>query len=338
MHSLKSFRKNSFIIIVVTLIVLYFVLRDQFTEVVHALSTVNIGWILLAILFFLLSIFVRSYVNYKSINNKKKITLMEAFKHNTIIQFFNGITPFSIGGQPMELYMIRSHNIKTTEATNIVIQNFIFYQFALVILGAVAVLYNFIFRIFPEVTLLRNLVLIGFIFNALVAVMLIVVAVSKRFTRKCMHIVLAIGSKIKVIKDKEKMEDKLTLKLKEFHDSAKELNKRKKLLVFGVLLNIVSLICLYIVPLFVLYSLGEFNDVSVLGAITASAYIMVMGSFVPLPGGAGGVEFGYLQFFGSFIAGPILTTSLLIWRVITYYLGMIIGGIAFNFDKKGEMK
>ena len=41
-------------------------------------------------------------------------------------------------------------------------------------------------------------------------------------------------------------------KLDDFHASAKKLRKRKKLFVYGVLINIVSLVCLYIIPLFAL--------------------------------------------------------------------------------------
>ena len=39
-------------------------------------------------------------------------SLKEAIKHNIIVQFFNGITPFSTGGQPMEVYMLKEHGIK----------------------------------------------------------------------------------------------------------------------------------------------------------------------------------------------------------------------------------
>ena len=34
----------------------------------------------------------------------------------------------------------------------------------------------------------------------------------------------------------------------------------------------------------------------------------------------------------------LLNSLLLTWRFITYYLGMILGGILFSTEKKGEEK
>ena len=75
-----------------------------------------------------------------------------------------------------------------------------------------------------------------------------------------------------------------------------------------------------------------------LTAIVASAYTLIIGSFVPIPGGTGGIEYGFLRFFGTFNTGATLSAILLIWRFITYYLGMILGGILFSTEKKGEEK
>ena len=59
-----------------------------------------------------------------------------------------------------------------------------------------------------------------------------------------------------------------------------------------------------------------------------------MGSFVPIPGASGGIEYGFTQFFGNFIGLEYISAVLLIWRTITYYLGMIIGALLFNLEKK----
>jgi len=336
MHNVKNMKRNMILIFFVTAIVLFFVLKDEFNQIVGEFAKVDIKYILIAVFFFFLSMFIRGYVNYKSVNNKKKISLMESFKHIVIVQFFNNVTPFSLGGQPMEIYMIQKHNIKTADATNITIQNFIFYQLGLVIFGLIAVSYNYIYGVFPPGSLLKKLVLLGFIFNTFVVFMLFFIMLSKKFTDKVMHIIVFLCTKIRIVKNKEKTIDKWKIKLEEFHNGAKELRKRKALFVYGALLNVVSLGCLYLVPLFVMFSLGNFTDVNVMETLTASAYIMIIASSIPIPGGTGGAEFGYLYFFGSFVKGPVLTTSLLIWRFITYYLGILVGGIALNFDKKGE--
>ena len=75
-------------------------------------------------------------------------------------------------------------------------------------------------------------------------------------------------------------------------------------------------------------------DINLGISIITTAYIMVSGSFIPLPGGTGGLEYSFVSFFGNFITGSKLTALMIIWRFITYYLGMIIGGVMLNIGKK----
>ena len=97
-----------------------------------------------------------------------------------------------------------------------------------------------------------------------------------------------------------------------------------------ILVNLIALSFLYIIPMFVLFAMGDFSSLNVFNTIITSAYVMLIGSFVPIPGGTGGLEYGFVKFYGTFIGGSVLTSIMLIWRFITYYFGLIIGAIAFN--------
>ena len=130
------------------------------------------------------------------------------------------------------------------------------------------------------------------------------------------------------------MKEKWDARLEEFHISAKQLRKRKKLFIGGVFFNLLSLTCLYIVPLFITYGFQDFTSLNIADTLTASAYVLIMGAFVPIPGASGGMEYGFLKFFGNFIPKVTLSASLLIWRFITYYLGMIVGALMFSMEKK----
>ena len=69
-------------------------------------------------------------------------------------------------------------------------------------------------------------------------------------------------------------------------------------------------------------------------SIIASAYIMMVGSFVPIPGGTGGLEYAFVVFYSNFIKGPVLNAIMLLWRFITYYFGMIVGAITLTLKRK----
>ena len=330
MNIIKNIKKNTFLLIIITGIVLYIVLKDDFKDIVDILTKIDIKYILLAFLFYALFIVIKGFVNYKITNDKSKLSLKEAIKHNIITQFFNGVTPFSTGGQPMEVYMLMEHDIPIAKATNQTIQSFIFYQIALVICGSIAVINNFLFPIFPKVRILQILVLLGFAINVLVVVFLILISRSKRVTNKLSKISIKVLKKLKRNVDEEDIKQKFS----DYHEGFKELRKRKRLFVGGVLLNIISLLCLYIVPMFLLYSMGDFTSFTINNTVTASAYVYIIGGFVPIPGASGGIEFGFTKFFGNFIVGHKLSAVLLLWRFITYYVGVIIGALVFNFEKK----
>ena len=330
MKLIQNIKKNTIILLSITVIILYIILKDDFNDIVKTFKMMDIKFILVALLFYFLSIFIKGFVNYLITNNKEKLSLKEAVKHNLIAQFFNGITPFSTGGQPMEVYMLTEHDIPVTKATNQTIQSFIFYQIALVICGILAVLYNFFYQIFPKVKILQHLVLLGFAINIAVVIVLIMISYSKSITKKISKVFVILSKKFH-LKIKE---ENIYTKMEDYYNGFQELKHRKGLMVIGVILNIASLLCLYSIPLFILYGMNDFAHLTIVETLTSSAYVYVIGAFVPIPGASGGIEFGFTKFYSNFITSSKLSAVLLLWRFITYYLGIILGALLFNLEKK----
>lgn len=338
MEIIKNIRKNTILILFITLLVLVLVLKEDFASTINALKNMDYKYLLLAVFVFFLSIILKGIVSYKVVNEKEKYSLKEAIKHSVIVQFFNGITPFSTGGQPMEVYMLKEHGIRISQGTNFIMQNFIFYQVALVLFGLFAVIYNAKFHLFQNSPILRNLVLLGFLINTLVAVFLFILAFSKKVTSYIIYHGINILSKLKVIKNKEEAKERWKDRITEFHKSTQDLKQKKLLAIVGVLLNLLSLACFYLVPLFIVYSLGDFKSLTMAKSMVTSAYVLIVGSFVPIPGASGGIEYGFLSFFHSFLSSGVTSAVLLVWRFITYYLPMIIGAIVFNMDEGSKKR
>jgi len=332
MEIIKNIRKNTILILLITLLVLVLVLKEDFKSTIDALNNMDYKYLLLAVFVFALSIVLKAVVSYKVVNEKEKYSLTEAIKHNVITQFFNGITPFSTGGQPMEVYMLKEHGIRISRGTNVIMQNFIFYQVALVIFGIFAVIYNAKFHLFPDSPILRNLVLLGFLINTLVAVFLFILAFSKKVTSYLTYHAINILAKLKLVKNKEETKDRWSERITEFHKSTQELKDKKALAIIGILLNLLSLACFYIVPLLIVYSMHDFESITATESMVTSAYVLIIGSFVPIPGASGGIEYGFLSFFRAFLSSGMTSAVLLVWRFITYYLPMIIGAVVFNID------
>ena len=323
-------------LIVLTIIVLYFSLRNDFDRIVNEIIHINPLLLLLSVFlvfsyWFFRSIVLKNFV----LKFKSKLSTFDAFRIHMSTIFFDQVTPFASGGQPYEIYKLtKEEKLPVSSSTNIVFQTFIVYQIAFLFLTTLAFIYNLIFRIYPVNPLLRSLVTIGFIVNLVVGIIMFTVAFLDRFNTFLINLGIKILFKLKIIKDKEKQEEKWKESIKNFHESASYLLKDKKNFMKGILLNILSILALYMVPLVIFYGIGVNSGITGVEVLVTSAYVTLMGSYIPLPGGTGGLEYGFLVFFGCFILEPKLTAAMIIWRFVTYYLGIIVGAIFINIRKK----
>lgn len=326
---------NIFILILITILVLYFSLKDDFNSIVNQILNIDIKYLLITfviiICFWLLrSITLHRFTKKFKNDNKYSSSLQLLLR----TQFFNAITPFSTGGQPYQIYYLAKGGLSTTTSTGIIMQNFIVYQIALVLLGIFAVGYNFLNHVFPKDNMLQNLVLIGFIMNTLVIIVMFILSFSKKLNKVIIKIGISILTKLHIVKDKQSKLNEWDEYINRFHKSAEVLLEDKWEFLLGVIYNMLALIFLYSIPVFLLYSMGDFTSFNFIEAIVTSAYVMLIGSFVPIPGASGGLEYGFIAFYSIFgIENAKLTAIMLLWRFVTYYLGMIVGAIALNVKR-----
>lgn len=328
-------RVISFIIIaIITSLVLYFSLKDDYKNIIHEIKTINKLWFLVAFIMMFMYWLIKALVRKKLVSKfNKNYKFIDSFKLSLELNFFNGVTPFATGGEPYEVYSLTKHGIKGTDSTNIMIQNFITYQIALVLLGMIAIITNQFVHIFPS-GFLTYLITIGFTINFLVIVFLFVITFGKKIDKFIMKIIVFILSKFKIVKNKENTLEKFHNYLEEFHEGATILLKDKKTFIKMIMLQFLSLSIFYLIPLILLYGMGDYSSLNGYKSIIISAYVMLIGSFVPIPGGTGGLEYGFIAFYGNFIKGSKLNAIMLLWRFITYYFGIMLGAIVLNFKRK----
>lgn len=328
---------NFLLIAIVLSIVLYFSLKDNYQEIISTILKMNYIWIFAAILALIIYRLCASLGHYYIIKaNNGKVSYLKCFQINLMILFFHGITPFAGGGQPMEIYFLHKEGIPVTKATNITLQNFIVYQIALIITGLMALIYNHIFDVFPNDSLIKYLVVLGFTINTLVLVVTFILSFGKKTNKFIIEKGIHFLAKIKIIKEEKKTQEKCQKYLQSFHDNAIELKKNKKIVAFMVLINIIGLMTMYSMPYPILRGMGI--NINIFKVITAIAYVMIIGSFVPIPGGTGGIEYSFIFFFQYLISGSILHAAMLVWRLISYYFGMVLGAFALALYRKREKR
>ena len=331
----KNYKANIAILILVSLIIMYFIMKDNFNEIVDNLIHANILFLLVAFILMILNVIFQSFSMHLYL---KEIDPNYKFKDTVVLMFtallFNAITPFSSGGQPFQIYLLNKQGIKITESTNALLQNFLSYQLALIILGTLAIIANSYLVVLPETSVLKNIVIIGFVVNMLVLIILILLGKAKNLNTKVFNKIFNFVFSFKFIKNREVLKEKATRKIDEFYESSNYFKHNKFIFVKAVIYNAISLLLLYSIPLFIFYSVGELESLTLTDSIICSSYTYFIGSFVPIPGGTGGLEYAFLEFFRGFTSNTIISTCMILWRFATYYFPMFLGIGSLMFVKK----
>lgn len=325
---------NVIVLALVTCLVLYFSLKDNFNTIINEIINVNIFWLVISFLLAISFWFFKAIATTRIANIfKKDYSIKQGMRLVLETNFFHAITPFAVGGQPYEIYSLKKSKLKITEATNVSIVNFIVYQIALVLLGIIAIVYNHHFVLLKENDLLKNLVVVGFLVNFIVIVALFLLTCTKKINKILMKFIIKVLNKIHLVKNKDEKIKQFNEYLNEFHQGAKILLQDKKLFIKLIFVHFIGLISSYLIPLTLAYAMG-ISSYTGIEAIVLSSYVMLIGAFVPIPGGTGGLEYGFMTFYGSFIKGSKLNAIVLLWRFITYYFAMILGAILLGIRKK----
>ena len=334
---MKNKKLNLSLLIFALSLVLYFTLKDNFSSIMHELSKVNILIFALAIFVFILSLMIKSVSLQIFIKeHKKNYSFKSAFCLTLIGQFLNGITPFSTGGQPFQVYLLKKDGHRISDSTSAMVKDSIAYQVALLIMGIFSITLNLVLKTIPVNSSLTPLIIIGFIINIMVLLFLFMIIRMRKTTLSIINKLLLILNKIRK-KNTDQLKKRIEKGLDNFYNCYAELRKNKKQFIITVLTNVINLTLLYMIPYIIFKSLNT-NTFDIMRSIMLTSFVMLMGNFVPIPGATGGIEYGFIKFFGIFNTNiSVISGAMLLWRFVTYFFGMLMGFIMLII-KEGTYK
>lgn len=336
---MKNKKINLFILTIAFLLVLYFALKDNFKDVLKQLSKVNLWIFVFAILIYVTSLAFKSLSLHMFIkNHKKDYPWKKTYELTLIGQFLNGITPFQSGGQPFQVYLLKKQGIRISDSTSAMIKDFISFQIALILMGVVALVSNKLFGVMAKQSYLNWLIGLGFIINVIVLLFLFLITSTKKTSLKIINKLLDAVFRLKIVKKTSITKERIMSGLSNFYESGIELRKDKLKLFLAITYNVINLVLLYLIPFIIFKSIGC-DSVTPFASVVVTAFIMLIGNFIPIPGATGGIEYSFICFFGSFISSKsILSSAMLLWRFVTYFLGMVIGYMVLVFKREVNKK
>lgn len=331
MKVFKNIKKNLVLIIILTVAISFFIIKDDFVGITTKLINLNWFWfsggilLLFGWIFFMalsLRILVMKFVagyNYR-----------QAFSSVWITNFMSCITPGNAGGHPTMVYTLHKQGVKTNEATHLTFLYFIIYQIAFIFITSVAIAANFFFDYFHDDLGLKLIIAACYFLNIVILAFLILITYNDKINKWVFTKGISLLDKFKIIKDKEQTIIKWHGYIDNFINCGKDIQKQKKRVFISTIYYVISLLCLMAVPYFCIKGIDPQASITPSIAIVISCYICMIATYVPIPGSSGGIEVAYLFFYTKFVKdGTNLSTSLLLYRMLTYHLVIFFGGLAF---------
>lgn len=320
---------KTYLVFVITLFifVLYFALKDNYKAIINTLLKVNIIDLLIGILFvFISKYFVGATLYYLAKKEKKDTSFKKMFHIALIYPFFAGITPGSLGGETFEIFYLKETGISYVKSSNISIQKYILYEISLLIVNIVAVLLNMFTNIIPNTSFVNFAIGINFIVNIFMLGFTFLLTYNKKFNHFIMNYILVFLNKVKMIKDLEKTKNKVDSYLDNFDEGVDKLRKDKVLFIKLIGINLLSLVFFIIAAAPIATSLNM-NNISLLNIFIIVTYARMISLLIVTPGNSGAAEYSFIYLLAGLLHEEDIMAYMLIWRFVTYYIPLLLGGI-----------
>ena len=299
--------------------------------IVRMLKIANLGWIFVALLLMVAFWLLESSVFHLIVRCfHKKQRFSSSVTTSMIGQLFNCITPFSSGGQPVQAYHMTKTGIPLGISGSCLLIKFIIYQIVLTIYSIVVLVAKWGY-FSSQVSGFGYLVFIGFLINTGVMLFLFAICFFKNLTQKIVFGVIHFLTKLKILKKPDEIASRVEKELTEFHEGFLLLRKHIRMMCTTFLLTALQLTVQFSIPYFLCLAF-RVDTLSPVLVICALAFVTMISSFVPLPGASGGAEYSFYTFFSPFFKDTsLINLILLLWRLLTFYLPIIVGLCFFVF-------
>lgn len=261
-----------------------------------------------------------------------RATLFQCFRYSLIDYYFSSITPGSSGGQPSEIYYMKKDGIEVSESSLIMLLYNSLYHIAVIVVIFLFTLGN-IRYILGNNGIMLTLFKVGILIQFLLAIIFFLLIFASTVVYNIVDRMIVI-LKFCQYKKVDQLEKTIKKSLASYQTSADWIIKNPK--IFGEIMPIVLLQ----ITLFysIAYWIGKAFGVENISLIKMIAYqgvfIMTFES-LPLPGGVGVAETGFLRIFSGIYTKETLAAALLLTRGITYYCYLLLGAF-MSFLSKGQ--
>ena len=323
MGSTKKLIRNFVVFVVLILLTLWVILKDQsITEIVDVYKDVKMQYVFIGILCMVVFLTLEGVNIRRTLNELgEKTSLKNCIKYSLIGSFFSSITPAASGGQPMQIYYMHKDGISVAHSTLALLINLTSMQITTISLAVFSLIFNYKFMN----RVLIILFCIGIFLNASALAILLISIISRRISKALIEFVVKILKFFKV-KNLYRKKKKFLKELKRYQNSAKYVKSNKKLMAKIFITTLIQFTIYYSIAYWTYLALDQSGS-NIFELTTMQSVLFATVSGIPSPGSVGVSEGAFIEIFRNIYPTHMIKSATLIHRGINFYLFVIICGI-----------
>lgn len=274
-----------------------------------------------------------------------KFSLRTSLKVQMLGKFYDNVTPFAVGGQPMQIYYLHKKGYSGGVSSAVVLIKYFCNMTCMCLLSLLLMACNTHVLGAIETDWLRILIHVaawfGLAINMFLPVMVLFFVIFPKFARKLASFVIGAGYKLKIVKDKERSLAKALKTVADFRAAFAIMARKPAEFIALILFCLLEEGLRFAFPFFIM---KMFNGVGAEAGFSTMITVMALNVFIiqsvciiPTPGNSGAIEsVGTVAFTAVIVNLGVLGWSVLVWRFCVFYIYILIGlGITvFEFIRK----
>ncbi len=221
----------------------------------------------------------------------------------------------------MQIYYMYKDKISVSNSTLALLINLTSMQIITISFALVSLIFNYQYLD----TGLTIFFIIGILLNSSALVLLLIGILSKRLSRALINFALKVLKFFKV-KNIEAKKEKFENELLKYQASAVYFKNNKRVMIKTLFITLIQFIFYYSITYWTYRALG-FSEYNAFEIITLQAVLYATVSGIPSPGAVGVTEVAFMGIFKYIYPNEVISSAVLLNRVINFYLFLIIGGV-----------
>lgn len=314
-----------FMLILMVAAIAYVLKDESITNVINTIHSVKPIYIIVGIALMLGYICcegINIWIILKALD--KKTTLRDCLEYGFVGFYFSSITPSSSGGQPAQVYFMKRKGISITSSSLSLMIILFAHQLVVVVYSIIALFVRPDFSVAHKAGF-HILIAFGLVANAVIIIGILLLIFYPKIVTKILNLLGKLLYKVDLIKNKDKMRDKISSSMEEYAVGAKYMKENPRVIIDVTLVTAVQVTLMFLVP-YVIYLGFGLKKFSPIDLILTQSILNIAVSSLPLPGSVGASESIFVDIFRTFF-GKLVVPGMLLTRVANFYAVLVISGI-----------